>query len=153
MKIPWAALVVASALFQLGCGARPAGFSAEDEAAVRRTADSAVAYLRAGNAKGWAGIWAEDGVLQPPNHQVVRGRAALQDYAQAMLPIENMVFTDVQVQGAGDLAYGTSGFVFNRKGEPADTGKQLWVSRRNRDGRWEVTVVSFNSDLAPPPRR
>ena len=118
------------------------------QAAVRAVADSAVAYLRAGNPDAWAGLYAEDGALYPPNQPAVRGRSALQEYARG-IPVENIAFTDVQVQGHGPLAYGTSRVVFKMKGQPADIGKQLWIARRNADGKWEVAVVSFNSDLDP----
>jgi uncharacterized protein (TIGR02246 family) len=147
MKTPWTALALVIALLQLACGSREAEFTAQDEAAVRALADSAVAYLRAGNPDAWAGLYAEDGVLHPPNQPEVRGRSALQEYARG-IPVENIEFTEVEVQGHGPLAYGTSGVVFKVKGQAADTGKQLWVARRNADGRWEVSVVSFNSDRA-----
>lgn len=149
MRTAQTALAFVIALFQIGCGSKPgAEFSAQDEAAVRAVADSAVAYLRAGKSDAWADLYAEDGVLYPPNRPAVRGRSALREYAQGVA-VENIEFTDVQVQGHGPLAYGTSGVVFKMKGHPADTGKQLWVARRSSAGKWEVAVVSFNSNLAP----
>ena len=148
MKIAWTILALGIVLFQIGCGSRPAEFSAEDDAAVRAVADSALAYLRAGNADAWAGLYAEDGALYPPNQPAVRGRRALQEYARG-IPVETIEFTNVQVEGHGPLAYGTSGVVLKVKGQPADSGKQLWVARKSSAGKWEVAVVSFNSDLAP----
>ena len=150
MKTTITALAVVIALFQIGCGSRRPGaeFSAQDEAAVRAVADSAVAYLRSGKPDAWAELYAEDGVLYPPNRPAVRGRSALREYAQG-IPVENIEFIDVQVQGQGPLAYGTSGVVIKMKDQPSDSGKQLWVARRSSAGKWEVAVVSFNSDLAP----
>ena len=153
MKTGAPALAVVIALFQSACESKTsAEFSAEDEAAVRAVADSAVAYLRAGKPDAWAELYAEDGVLYPPNQPAVRGGAALREYARG-IPVESIEFTDVQVQGHGPLAYGTSGVVFKLKGQPADTGKQLWVARRSSAGKWEVAVVSFNSNLAPASRK
>jgi uncharacterized protein (TIGR02246 family) len=145
VKTTWAVL----ALIQVGCASRPsAEFSAQDEAAVRAVADSSVAYLKAGKPDAWAELYAEDGVLYPPNHPAVRGRSALREYARGV-PVENVEFSDVQVQGNGSMAYGTSAVIFKLKRQPADTGKQLWVARRSPAGKWEVVVVSFNSNLAP----
>jgi uncharacterized protein (TIGR02246 family) len=146
MRTTSRALGLAIAFFGIGCQSRPTDFSAQDEAAVRAVADSAVSYLRAGNLDAWAGLYAEDGVLYPPNQPAVRGRSALREYARG-IPVEHLEFTDVRVQGHGPIAYGTSGVVFKAKGQAADTGKQLWISRRAPSGRWEVAVVSFNSDL------
>jgi ketosteroid isomerase-like protein len=134
----------------LSCEQQPASFSPQDEAAVRKVADSAEQYFRTGNIAAWAALYSEDGILQPPNHQTVKGRTALEAWAKALPPVEHAEFTDVQIQGDGNLAYGTSGYRIRTRGAPPDTGKQLWVSRRNADGKWEVVAVSFNSDLPLP---
>jgi len=149
VKTRWTVLAIFIALLQTGCASKPsAEFSAQDEAEVRAVADSAVAHLRAGNTDAWAGLFAEDGVLYNPNQPAVRGRSALRDYARD-IPLENIEFNDVEVQGHGPLAYGTSGVVIKLKGQPADSGKQLWVARRSSAGKWEVAVVSYNSNRAP----
>ena len=139
----------------IACRPRPAAFSGQDDSAVRAVADSAVRYQLAGNWAAWAALFSEDGVLQPPNAPAVKGRAALIAWAKTLPPVEKAAFTNVQVWGDGNLSYGTSGYTFTLKGLPPDTGKQLWVSRRAPSGKWEVVVVSFNSDLAAPgqPRR
>jgi ketosteroid isomerase-like protein len=142
-------------LLLIACQPRPAAFSSTDESAVRAVADSAVRYQLAGDWAAWAALFSEDAVLQPPNAPAVKGRPALLAWAKRLPPVEKAAFTNVQVWGDGNLSYGTSGYTFTLKGLPPDTGKQLWVSRRAASGKWEVVVVSFNSDLAAPsqPRR
>ena len=149
------ALASAIVVLLIACQPRPAAFSGQDESAVRAVADSAVRYQLAGDWAAWAGLFSEDGVLQPPNAPAVKGRPALLAWARTLPPVEKAAFSNVQVWGDGNLSYGTSGYSFTLKGLPPDTGKQLWVSRRAPSGKWEVVVVSFNSDLAVPgqPRR
>jgi ketosteroid isomerase-like protein len=132
----------------IACHPRPGAFSGQDESAVRAVADSAVRYQLAGDWAAWAALFSEDGVLQPPNAPAVKGRAALLAWAKTLPPVEKAAFTNEQVWGDGNLSFGTSGYTYTLKGLPPDTGKQLWVSRRAPSGKWEVVVVSFNSDLA-----
>jgi ketosteroid isomerase-like protein len=150
---PCAAAIAIVVLGSLSCERQSSSFSAEDEAAVRALADSGVHRLRSGRASDWAALYSEDGILQPPNAKTVKGRSALIAWAKALPPVENAEFTDIEIRGDGNLAYGTSGYRITLKGAPPDTGKQLWVSRRNADGKWEVIAVSFNSDLPPAPQQ
>lgn len=143
--------VVATALtfILVGCS-ESSEFSDQDEAAVRAVADSAVSYQLAGDWEAWAGLFAEDGVLHPPNAPALKGRSALVAWATQLPKVEQASFTNVEVHGEGSLSYGTSGYRIMLHGMPPDTGKQLWISRRTPGGKWEVVVVSFNSDLSSP---
>jgi ketosteroid isomerase-like protein len=122
-------------------------FTQQDQAAVRQLFDDCIRYVNAADWTSWAGIYAEDGFLQPPNAPVIRGRAELVAWGQAFPPIESFAFSNVQVWGEGNLAYGVSGYTLKVKDAPADTGKQLCVFRRGQDGRWKVVAASFSSDL------
>jgi ketosteroid isomerase-like protein len=130
--------------------------SASDAAAVRTVFDDVVRYIRAGDWASWSKQWAENGVFHPAHAPALKGRAAIQAYGRGFPPIESVSFSNVQVWGDGNLAYGTSGYTltFKKGGPPTDTGKQLAVFRRSASGRWEAVAVSVNSDLplpAPPP--
>ena len=147
------AWMTSAALMLAGCQEDQPRFSPQDELALRAVADSAVRYQRAGDWASWAALYSEDGVLHPPHAAALRGRPALLAWAKTLPQVENAAFSNVQVWGDGNLAYGTSAYTFTLKGLPADTGKQLWVSRRVGGGKWEVVAVSFNSDLAVPGRQ
>jgi ketosteroid isomerase-like protein len=125
-------------------------FTQQDQSAVRALFDACIGYVNAGNWKGWAEIYSEDGFLQPPNGPTVRGRAQLQAWGEAFRPIERLTFTHVQTWGEGNVAYGTSGYTLKLKDGSTDTGKQLVVLRRGAGGRWHVVAGSFNSDLPAP---
>lgn len=150
---PWTAAATALTLALLGCQSRHAEFSAQDEAAVKAVADSAVSYLRAGNLEAWAALFSDDVTLHPPHAPAIQGRPAVLAWAKGLPPVKDAAFTNIQVRGDGDLAYGTSNFWFAQQGVPADTGKQLWISRRAGNGKWEVAVISFNSDLSAAPAK
>jgi len=131
-------------------------FTDLDETTVRAMFDSTVSWVKAGDWTSWSQQFSEDGVLQPPNAPTVVGRAALLAWGQAFPPVQDLAFTDVQVAGEGNMAWGRSAYALTLAGAPTDTGKQLGVFRRTPAGQWQVVAVSFNSDLpvpsaAPPP--
>jgi len=128
-----------------------AQFTAADEAEVRALFDSTVKRVSAGDWTSWAGEFTDSAVFQPSNAKALHGRPAILAYGQAFPPVEQFSMWDVQVQGEGNLAYGTSAAGMKVKGAPADTLKQLVVFRRSPAGRWEVVAVSVNSDLPPAP--
>ena len=136
-------------LAAVGCQPRAAQFTAQDETALRSMFDSSLAHIRAGDWGAWAGMYTEDGLIQPPNGPSVRGRAQLQAWGQAFPPIESLTWADIEVHGDGNMAYGTSTYVLMLKDLPPDSGKQLAVFRRGPGGKWEVAVASYSSDLPP----
>lgn len=151
MRFPITMACVAATIMALdGCGTRPAEFTAEDEATVRAMFDSTVANIRAGNWTSWSQGFTESAVLQPPNAKPVTGRAAILAWGQAFPVVEAASFTDVQVAGDGNMAYGTSAYFLKLQGAPADSGKQLAVFRRSTGGSWEIPAVSFSSNLPAP---
>lgn len=133
-----------------GCQARPAEFTTEDESTVRAMFDSTVANIRAGDWTTWSQQFTDNAVLQPPNAKPVSGRAAILAWGKSFPAVEEINFSNVQVTGDGNMAYGTSAYVLKLKGAPADSGKQLVVFRRSAGGSWEIPAVSFSSDLAVP---
>ena len=133
-----------------GSQAQAAELTAQDVAAVRKLFDDTVRYIRASNWTAWAAQWSDDAVIQPPNAPAVKGRAALLAWGQAFPPVEALAFSNVQVSGEGNQAYGTCAYAMTTKGSPPDTGKQLVVFRRSPGGKWEVVAGSFNSDLPVP---
>ena len=150
-------LSVVSAL--MACQQRASELNEQDAATLRATFDSTVQRIRAGNYTAWAEEFSDDARFYAPNTPPVIGRAAILAWGQALPPVEQFGFSDVQIAGAGDLAYGTSAYTLKLKDLPADSGKQLVVFERANDRRWEVVAGSFNSNLplpqppAPAPRR
>ncbi len=145
--------VLGSVLLVAGCPSPPEDLSEQDRARIEQIIDGVAITLRAGDYAMWAGHFAEDAVIYPPNAPSVRGRAVIQRWGEAFPAIEDLTFFDVQVWGEGDYAYGTSGYAFTVEGSPPDTGKQLWAFRRSAGAGWEVVAASYNSDLPVPGRQ
>jgi uncharacterized protein (TIGR02246 family) len=129
-------------------------FSETDRAAVRAIINSTLDRIRARDFTGWAAEFTEDGLFMPPNHPAVRGRAALKAWADSLPPMPAFSFSHILVDGSGDIAVATTAYAvtFAPPGVPAmpDSGKQLAVFRRQRDGSWLVIAATFNSDLPLP---
>ncbi|MGQ0713154.1 MAG: YybH family protein [Gemmatimonadaceae bacterium] len=151
MRAPIPKVCLTIVLAMSACMSRPAEFGAEDESRVRAMFDSTVANIRASDWLTWSQQFTEHAVLQPPNAPPVTGRAAILAWGQASPPVEEISFSNVQVAGDGNVAYGTSDYVLKLTGAAADSGKQLVVFRRANGGSWEIPAVSFSSNLAPPP--
>ena len=148
--------VVCAVLVLSGCQSSAADFTEADRAAVTALFDSTVATVRAKNWAGWAAQFTDATKFQPPNAATVTGRAAIQAFGEGFPPLESFAFDNVQVQGKGDLAWGTSGYTWKITGAAPDTGKQLAVFERDSTGTWKTIGVSFNSNIplpAPPPPR
>ena len=148
ISVALGSVLVSAAL--VGCQPRPAQWNEQDTVTLRAVFDSTLQRLRAGNFSAWAAEFSNDARFYAPNAPPVIGRAAIQAWGQALPPVEQMAFSDVQVAGAGDLAWGTSAYSLKLKDVPADTGKQLVVFRRINTGVWEVVAGSFNSNLPLP---
>ena len=92
--------------------------------------------------------------MMPPNAARVDGRAAIQAWGEAFPTITDLSFSDVQIEGRGDLAFGTSAYSMTiaPEGMPEipDTGKQLVIFQKQPDGSWLVSTGMFNSDLPLP---
>jgi ketosteroid isomerase-like protein len=141
-------LGVAALALVIGCHTAPE-FTAQDEAMVREMFSSGAMWVQEANVTAWAGQFADDAVLLPPNGRAVHGRAAIQAWAEAMPALEQFSLTDVQVRGDGDLAWGTSTIARKSAGLPAATGKELVVFRRDPMASWQIIALSFNFDSLP----
>jgi len=137
-------LVIASAC------QKPPQFTAADEAEVRAMFDSTAAWIKARNFDRWADQFEPTARFQPANAKTATDRAGLLAWGNGAPPAEILSFSDVQVSGEGNMAYGSSSYVLKLKDLPVDTGKQLVVFRRGVDGKWKVAAGSYSSDLPIP---
>lgn len=143
------ALVIAP--FVLGCQPPSARqFTAADEKVVRDMADITVAAFKSANFGPWLDLWTDEAILQPPNAQTVVGREGRVAWSKAFPPLEDLRFGNVHVTGDGNFAFGTTTYMLKPKGLPPDSGKQLFIARRQDDGKWKLVAGSFNSDLPAP---
>lgn len=115
-------------------------------------------------ADGYVSIVSEDIVLLPPNGKRVDGRQAVRDWSLQFTSAKDWSVSwkanRVEVAASGDLAYAIGTYELSLEdangARVRDTGKFMDGFRKQVDGTWRETVISFNSDLpvggAPEPK-
>ena len=117
------------------------------EAAVVRSIETFGRFLTQGDLASWAGYWAEDGVLMPPGHPRVIGRANIEAYVRGHFGnAETMDLSNWDIHIEGDLAVVTTDVTWRTSAGGEGTLKQLMVLRRASDDRWVRQKVIYNSD-------
>jgi hypothetical protein len=156
------ALVFAAVACQpKGETAEQAQMRMQNETAAARTAiDSTnrelMTHFNMGHPDIVAALYAENGVVMPPNEPVVVGRSAIKDVlAQFAAMKAQLTLTSTAVSANGPLAVerGTYSVTFTPPGAKApvtDTGKYL-VHWHRIDGKWMLVDDIWNSDLPPTP--
>jgi uncharacterized protein (TIGR02246 family) len=143
-----------SVLLVLGCqqpAAQSAELTEEDKTEIRGLFTTVVNTLRARDWDGFLATFADDVVFHPANSPALQGKDALKTWVSSGPgATQAFDFTNVQVFGEGNLAYGTSDINMALEGIPVDKGKQLVVLRKNAAGEWKTVAVSFNSDTPMP---
>ncbi len=137
---------------------------------VREAHDGAV---NAGDLEAYLAVSAEDVVLLPPNEPPVVGKEAFRAWAQGLFGQftfeETMSSDEVVVAGdwgfdsgtytirptpkvAGEAAEGTSieRPEIGRELDYAQTGKYLWILKRQPDGSWKIARGMWSSNHPPP---
>jgi uncharacterized protein (TIGR02246 family) len=110
------------------------------EAAVQRYVDAS----NQGDADALASLYADDAVLLPPDHEPVRGRAAIGEFWRQGTD-EGLEVTTLTVEADGDLGYLVGRYHLPATGEePADSGKYVMCLKRQRDGAWKLTADIWN---------
>jgi uncharacterized protein (TIGR02246 family) len=127
------------------------GLSDAETAAIKDTVETWTHALVAQDLDHWMAHWAEDGVLMPPDHERVFGRANMLAYLHANFgPLASITFADWNVVGRDDLAVVANTVMVTPKNESGAStpvvGKQIIVLRTQDDGRWLVQTVIFNYD-------
>jgi uncharacterized protein (TIGR02246 family) len=113
-------------------------------------------FMTAFNAKDAAKIaafYADDAVVMPPNHAIVKGRAAIETYFKGEFKQDmNLQLRPMESSAAGTHAFeaGTSTVTIKDSGAAiTDNGKYLTVFKR-AGSDWKIAYDIFNSDQAPP---
>jgi uncharacterized protein (TIGR02246 family) len=141
--IPAPALAVGLAfLAACGPGSSPGegGSRRAIEAAVQRYVDAS----NQGDADALASLYADDAVLLPPDHEPVRGRAAIGEFWRQGTD-QGLEVTTLTVEVDGDLGYLVGRYHLPATDEePADSGKYVMCLKRQRDGVWKLTADIWN---------
>jgi len=114
----------------------------------------------AADVKAIIALYADDAVEMPPNHPMVKGRAAIEAYYVQqfqMGKVTAFTLTHLDTRTAGDIGYdvGTYAQTFGGEKPMNDAGKYT-VTFRKVAGAWKVASAIYNSDnppMAPAPAK
>ena len=146
-------LALAIAACQLPVPEGPPDLSPEDVAAIDALPAQFTEAVLTGAWADLAALYTEDAVRMPPNQTAVEGRAAIQAALEQQAEVvTELTITPLVTAGLGDLAYqkGTYSAIMTVEGSPepiSDTGKYLFIARKQPDGSWLMTEDIWNSDL------
>ena len=124
-----------------------------DRAAIMRTTAELLAAVNTSDADRCLAVWAADGVLMPPHHPSVQGRAAIGQYFRSLFSRGKFrfTFTSSKIHLAGDTAlervtYTAIIWPESDASPREDVGKGLHVYERQPSGSWKLTQDIWNSD-------
>ena len=124
-----------------------------DHAAITRQTAELVSAVNASDADRCLAVWADDGVLMPPNHPSVQGHEALGEYFRTLFSRWRFtfVFTSSHIHLAGDTAVERvtyTALIWSGSGASPieDLGKGLHVYRRQSSRTWKLMQDIWNSD-------
>jgi ketosteroid isomerase-like protein len=130
-----------------------------DRVEIQKATAELLAAVNSSDDRRLLAVWSDDGVLMPPNHAVVRGRADLEEYFKERFSRTGFrfAFTFSDIQLAGDLAFErlayTAVILPAGGAQPVeDAGKGLHVYRRQPDGSWKLALDIWNSDRPAAPQ-
>jgi uncharacterized protein (TIGR02246 family) len=128
--------------------------AADDAGRIRAGTASWMQSFNSGNAGGVVALYADDGVLMPPNAPQARGIAAIKEAIAKEIAgakkagVTLAVGTD-EVGVAGDMAWHAGTYVVKDKGgKTVDAGKFLEAWEK-KNGKWRIVRDMWNSDSAP----
>lgn len=135
----------------------PATLSNADQAAIKRTADQAISMFGSPT-KDWSAfgklLYAEDAEAFLPNAPALKGREAIVALLQAFPPILDYKQTRRELEGFGNFAYDLEEWSITTKlpgsATSTDTGRLIWIWRKQANGLWKVWREMSSSDLAAP---
>lgn len=131
--------------------AEPAGLSTDDLAAIQATTQAWEDAALANDWQALAATYTQDAKLMPPNHDVVQGRAAIQEFFGTFPPITDIQLDQLEVEGTGGIAYIRGSYTITMTPEGAepinDSGKYLEIRHKQADGSWLLSHDLWNTDL------
>lgn len=132
----------------------PATLSDADKAAIKKVTEQGLAMFTAptkDNAAYVKFFYTEDAIIFPPNAPAVKGHEAILGFLQTFPSFSDYKQETQEIEGFGDFAYDreTYSVTMMPPGLPAvkDTGRIIWIWRKQADGSWKLWREMWNSDL------
>ncbi len=127
-----------------------------DVEAINRERQTFRAALYSGDLDILMALWSEDGVVMPPNEPSVTGKEAIRSWTQNLFNqfVVQLTITSEQVEVFGDWAFVrttyTTALTPKAGGEVVEeSGKNIWIWKREADGSWKLAHNIWNLDNQP----
>jgi ketosteroid isomerase-like protein len=104
-----------------------------------------------GDAASMADCYVSDGALLPPNHEMVKGKEAIEKFWAAALQsgVKSAALETVETGSAGDVGYEVGAYSLQGEGgKILDQGKYIVLIKRDVS-RWKYYRDCWNSNLPP----
>jgi len=120
--------------------------------AVEATVDRYVTASNEGDAEALAGLYAEDALLLPPDHEPIHGRDAIVEFWRQGTD-EGLEVSTLRLEVDGDVAYMVGRYRLPpTQEESADSGQYVLCLKRQPDGSWKLTADIWNGSGASDER-
>ncbi len=127
-----------------------------DVEAINRERQTFLAALYSGDLDILMALWSEDGVVMPPNEPSVTGKEAIRSWLQDLLNqfAVQLTITSEEVEVFGDWAFVrttyTTALTPKAGGEVVEeSGKNIWIWKREVNGSWKLAHNIWNLDNQP----
>ena len=129
--------------------------AADESGRIRSGTASWMQSFNSGNAGAVAALYADEGVLMPPNAPLARGTAAIKEAVakeiagakKGGMTLSQGTLDEINV--IGDMAWHSGSYLVKDKaGKQLDAGKfrEVW---EKKNGKWRIVRDIWNSDAAP----
>lgn len=154
---PLLIILTAAGIVAAGC-APPPDTGVED--ALVELAEATEAYHQAldnRDLEAFAGFYAAEARMFPPNHASVMGQAAIRAYAEEQFAIDGLsissTFAPPRVGAGADLGFTTGITEVSMPGPEGmitDRGPDVHVWQKQADGSWKILIDIWNSEKPLP---
>jgi uncharacterized protein (TIGR02246 family) len=116
----------------------------------RRSQDAWNEAFNRGDAAAVAGLYADDAMVLPPSHVIIRGAAAIRDFWHGLIAagVKEHGITLIEAEADGGLAFAAGRWW---AAGPGDDGKSeqfggtvVTILRRRGDGFWTIGLHTWN---------
>ena len=126
-------------------------WSESDSKAVEASIEIFTKALEHGDFDTWSQYWAEDGILMPPDHPRVVGRANIEAFLRENYhDVLSITHTEWRIEGSGELAVVINDIDWRSRmadGTAKDLlGKQMLLLAKQPDGKWVRRIVIYNTN-------
>jgi uncharacterized protein (TIGR02246 family) len=123
------------------------------ESAIRDLAQDFCTAFNTGNYDQAAALFASDGVLMPPRHEIVVGPKAIERALRGFgdAGYQDLRFETIRVDYSGDIAIETGRYsiIVHQVNGTVSTERGKYVHGWRRLGAWLMTADCWNTNLAP----